>query len=55
MIQRMRPYATNSVNVLAKYGAVASLKDKAAEADVQAKIIDCATRPPPSWRRTATR
>ncbi len=27
MIQRMRPYSMNSVNVLAKWGAVASLKD----------------------------
>ena len=40
MIREMRIYASNSVNVLAKWGAVASLKDKAAEADVKAKIID---------------
>ena len=40
MIRDMRIYASNSVNVLAKWGAVASLKDKAAEADVKAKIID---------------
>ena len=40
MIREMRIYASNSVNVLAKWGAVASLKDKAAEADVKAKTID---------------
>ncbi len=40
MVREMRIYASNSVNVLAKWGAVASLKDKAAEADVKAKIID---------------
>ncbi len=40
MVREMRIYASNSVNVLAKWGAVASLKDKAAEADVKAKIVD---------------
>lgn len=40
MVREMRVYASNSVNVLAKWGAVASLKDKAAEADVKAKIVD---------------
>ena len=39
MIQRMRPYAMNSVNVLAKYGAAASLKDSAGQAEVRRKII----------------
>ena len=40
MIRDKRICAPNGVNVLAKWGAVASLKDKAAEADVKAKIID---------------
>ena len=40
MIREMRVYASNSVNVLAKWGAVASLKDPAAQADVKAKTID---------------
>ncbi len=40
MVREMNVYASNSVNVLAKWGAVASLKDKAAEADVKAKIVD---------------
>jgi histidinol-phosphate aminotransferase len=39
MIREMRIYASNSVNVLAKWGAVASLKDTAAQADVKAKTI----------------
>ena len=39
MIRDMRIYASNSVNVLAKWGAVASLKDPAAQADVKAKTI----------------
>ena len=39
MIRDMRVYASNSVNVLAKWGAVASLKDPAAQADVKAKTI----------------
>jgi histidinol-phosphate aminotransferase len=39
MIREMRIYASNSVNVLAKWGAVASLKDPAAQADVKAKTI----------------
>jgi histidinol-phosphate aminotransferase len=39
MIREMRVYASNSVNVLAKWGAVASLKDPAAQADVKAKTI----------------
>ncbi|MEZ5419022.1 MAG: histidinol-phosphate transaminase [Vicinamibacterales bacterium] len=44
IIQRMRPYAMNSVNVLAKYGAVASLKDAAGQAEVKRRIIDIRTR-----------
>ena len=39
MIRDMRIYASNSVNVLAKWGAVASLKDPAAQADVKSKTI----------------
>ncbi|HEX4915959.1 MAG TPA: aminotransferase class I/II-fold pyridoxal phosphate-dependent enzyme [Vicinamibacterales bacterium] len=39
MIREMRVYASNSVNVLAKWGAVASLKDPAAQADVKQKTI----------------
>jgi len=35
----MRPFSMNSVNVLAKWGAVASLKDTAGQADVKAKVI----------------
>ena len=37
LIQKMRPYATGSVNVLARYGAVATLKDRAAMEDVKQK------------------
>ena len=44
LIQRMRPYAMNSVNVLAKYGAAASLKDSAGQADVKRKVIDLRTK-----------
>jgi len=39
IIQRMRPYSMNSVNVLAKWGAVASLKDTQGQAEVKSKII----------------
>ena len=38
-IQRMRPYSMGSVNVLAKWGGVASLKDTQGQADVKAKVI----------------
>jgi histidinol-phosphate aminotransferase len=40
IIAKMRPYAFNgqNVNVLAKWGAVASLKDAAGQADVKSKI-----------------
>jgi histidinol-phosphate aminotransferase len=33
----MRPYSTGSVNVLARYGAVATLKDRAAMEEVKQK------------------
>lgn len=39
IIQRMRPYAMNSVNVLAKFAAAASLKDSAGQADIRRKTI----------------
>jgi histidinol-phosphate aminotransferase len=38
IIKRMRPFSMGSVNVLAKWGAAASLKDTAGQADVKAKI-----------------
>jgi histidinol-phosphate aminotransferase len=38
IVRRMRPYSMNSVNVLAKWGAVASLKDTQSQAEVKAKI-----------------
>ena len=38
-IQRMRPYSMGSVNVLAKWGGAASLKDTQGQADVKAKVI----------------
>jgi histidinol-phosphate aminotransferase len=40
LIRQMRPYSMGSVNVLAKWGAVASLKDVAGQADVKKKITD---------------
>ena len=39
MVRQMRVYSMGSVNVLAKWGAVASLQDTAAQADVKAKTI----------------
>ncbi len=39
IIKQLRVYASNSVNVLAKHGAVASLKDTAGQAEVKAKIV----------------
>ncbi|MGH9387700.1 MAG: pyridoxal phosphate-dependent aminotransferase [Vicinamibacterales bacterium] len=39
IIQRMRPYSMGSVNVLAKWGAAASLKDAQGQSDVKAKVI----------------
>jgi histidinol-phosphate aminotransferase len=38
IIRQMRPYSMGSVNVLAKWGAVASLKDTAGQAEVRKKI-----------------
>jgi histidinol-phosphate aminotransferase len=40
LIQKMRPFAMNSVNALAKWGAVASLKDTQGQAEVKAKVIE---------------
>ncbi len=37
LLQKMRPYSTGSVNVLARYGAVATLKDPKAMSDVKQK------------------
>jgi histidinol-phosphate aminotransferase len=39
LLQKMRIYQGGAINVLAQYGAVAALKDKAAMADVKAKTI----------------
>jgi histidinol-phosphate aminotransferase len=39
IVQRMRPFSMGSVNVLAKWGAAASLKDAKGQADVKAKVI----------------
>jgi histidinol-phosphate/aromatic aminotransferase/cobyric acid decarboxylase-like protein len=39
ILQKMRPFSTGSVNVLAQYGGVAALKNKAAMAEVKAKTI----------------
>jgi len=39
IIAKMRPYSTGSVNVLARYGAVATLKDKAAMETVKRKTM----------------
>jgi histidinol-phosphate/aromatic aminotransferase/cobyric acid decarboxylase-like protein len=39
ILQKMRPFSTGSVNVLAQYGGVAALKNKAAMADVKAKTV----------------
>jgi histidinol-phosphate aminotransferase len=44
IIKQMRPYATASVNALAKWGAVASLKDTAGQAEIKKKIIDIRTK-----------
>ena len=40
IIRKMRPYSMGSVNVLAKWGAAASLKDTQGQADVKKKVID---------------
>jgi histidinol-phosphate aminotransferase len=39
ILQKMRVYQGGAINVLAQYGAVAALKDKAAMAEVKAKTI----------------
>jgi histidinol-phosphate aminotransferase len=39
LLQKMRPFTTGSVNVLARYGATATLKNKAAMEDVKRKTI----------------
>ncbi|MGD9905387.1 MAG: histidinol-phosphate transaminase [Dehalococcoidia bacterium] len=39
IIKQLRVYASNSVNVLAKWGAATSIKDTAAQAEVKAKIL----------------
>jgi len=39
LLQKLRVYQGGVINVLAQYGAVAALKDKAAMADVKAKTI----------------
>ena len=39
IIQKMRPFSTGSVNVLARYGATATLKNKAIMEDVKRKTI----------------
>ena len=52
----MRVYAIGSINVLVKYGAVASLKDTPAQADVKRKTIEHAQQDDAaSSRRSATR
>ena len=51
IIKQMRVYASNSVNVLAKYGAVASLKDTAGQAEVKNKIIALRNKTTPRARR----
>ncbi len=38
IVQRMRPYSMGSVNALAKWGGVASIKDAQGQADVKAKV-----------------
>jgi histidinol-phosphate aminotransferase len=40
ILQKMRPFSTGSVNVLARYGAVAALKNKPAMAAAKAKTIE---------------
>jgi histidinol-phosphate aminotransferase len=39
IIRKMRPYSMGSVNALAKWGAVASLKDTAGQAEVKKNVI----------------
>jgi histidinol-phosphate aminotransferase len=44
IIQKMRPWSIGSINVLVKYGGVASLEDTAAQAEVKQKTIALRTR-----------
>jgi histidinol-phosphate aminotransferase len=39
MIQKMQPFAMNSVNVAARFGAVAALKDTQGQADIKKRTI----------------
>jgi histidinol-phosphate/aromatic aminotransferase/cobyric acid decarboxylase-like protein len=39
VINKMRPFAMNSINALVKWGGVASLKDTAGQAEVRGKVI----------------
>jgi histidinol-phosphate aminotransferase len=39
LIQRMRPYSMGSVNVAARFGAVAALKDTAGQAEIKKRTI----------------
>lgn len=39
ILQKMRPFSTGSVNVLARYGATATLKNRAAMEDVKQKTL----------------
>jgi histidinol-phosphate/aromatic aminotransferase/cobyric acid decarboxylase-like protein len=40
LIQKMRPYAMGSINVLVKHGAVASLKDEQGQKEIKARVIN---------------
>jgi histidinol-phosphate aminotransferase len=44
IIQKMRPFAMNSINVLVKHGGAASLQDTAAQAEVKNKVIALRTK-----------
>jgi len=44
IIQKMRPFAMNSINVLVKHGGAASLLDTAAQAEVKSKVIALRTK-----------
>jgi histidinol-phosphate aminotransferase len=44
VIQKMRPWSMGSINVLVKYGGVASLKDAAGQAEVKQKTIAIRTK-----------
>jgi histidinol-phosphate aminotransferase len=40
LIQKMRPYSMGSINAVVKWGAVASLKDAAGQAEVKKRVMD---------------